>query len=90
MDAGFAEFDAFAEAAEAEEAERLRRLSKTIEREAYTFQRSITGRRTRNEGRARQLDELRAQKATLLRDQRGALELTLDSRAERAASWWPR
>ena len=79
LDAGFAEFDAFAETAEAEEVERLRRLSKTIEREAYTFQRSITGRRTRNEGRARQLDELRSRKATLLRDQTKPLEMVLDS-----------
>ena len=79
LDAGFAEFDAFAEAAEAEESERLRRLEKTIEREAYTFQRSITGRRTRNEGRARSLDQLRLQKAAILKDQTRPLEMAIDA-----------
>ena len=79
LDAGFADFDAFAEAAEAEESERLRRLEKTIEREAYTFQRSITGRRTRNEGRARSLDQLRLQKAAILKDQTRPLEMAIDA-----------
>ena len=79
LDAGFSQFDAWAEKVEAEEAERLRRLERAIEREAYTFQRSITGRRTRNEGRARALDAMRAQKAAWLKDRTGTLELTLDA-----------
>ena len=79
LDAGFAQFDAWSEGVEAEEAERLRRLERAIEREAYTFQRSITGRRTRNEGRARQLEAMRAQKTAWLKDRTGTLELTLDS-----------
>ena len=79
LDAGFAQFDAWSEGVEAEEAERLRRLERAIEREAYTFQRSITGRRTRNEGRARALDAMRAQKAAWLKDRAGTLELTLDA-----------
>ncbi len=79
LDQGFAAFDGWAETVEADEAERLRRLAKTIERETATFYSSITARRSRNEGRARALDELRAQKATLLKDQTRSLELVLDA-----------
>ena len=42
---------------------RLRRLDKAIERETYWFHRSITAQRTRNEGRARALAEMRQRKA---------------------------
>ena len=79
LDAGFRAFEAWAETVEAEEQETLRRLAKTIEREAYTFSRSITARRTRNEGRARALDALRSQRATLMRDQTRPLELEIDA-----------
>ncbi len=48
LDQGFAAFDAWAEKLQAEEAESLRRLDKAIERETYTFYRSITAQRTRN------------------------------------------
>ena len=60
MDQGFAEFEAWAAKMEEEEAEKLRRLEKAIERETYTFYRSITAQRTRNEGRARALEAMRA------------------------------
>jgi len=79
LEVGFAAFDDWAEKVEAEEAEKLRRLEKAIERETYTFYRSITAQRTRNEGRARALDAMRQQKAAILKDQARPLELTIDA-----------
>ncbi|MGC1301072.1 MAG: ATP-binding cassette domain-containing protein [Caulobacteraceae bacterium] len=79
LDEGFGAFDAWAEKVEAEEAEQLRRLTKTIERETYTFYRSITARRSRNEGRARSLEALRATHAMAMRDQTRDLQMTLES-----------
>jgi ATP-binding cassette subfamily F protein uup len=79
LDRGFAAFDAWSARIAAEQAESLRKLSKTIERETYTFYSSITARRSRNEGRARQLAALRARKGELLRDQRRTLVLTTDA-----------
>jgi ATP-binding cassette subfamily F protein uup len=76
---GFAEFEAWAAKMEAEEQETLRRLEKAIERETYTFYRSITGRRSRNEGRANALDVMRAQKAAILKDQTRPMELAIDA-----------
>jgi ATP-binding cassette subfamily F protein uup len=78
-DQGFSGFEDWATKIEAEEEEALRRLSKAIERETETFYSSITARRTRNEGRARRLDEMRAQKSVLMRDQTRSLELVLDA-----------
>src|SRR5690606_25141652 len=63
LDKGFAAFDAWAAKVTEEEAESLRRLSKAIERETETFYRSITARRSRNEGRARQLQQMRQLRA---------------------------
>jgi len=79
LDQGFAAFEAWAAKIEADEAENLRRLEKAIERETYWFYRSITAQRTRNEGRARELAEMRKQKAVLIRDQSRALEMTLET-----------
>jgi ATP-binding cassette subfamily F protein uup len=79
LDAGFAEFEDWAARMEAEEAEKLRRLEKAIERETYTFYRSITAQRTRNEGRARALEEMRAQKAAILKDQTRPMDMMIDS-----------
>ena len=79
LDKGFAAFDAWSEEVEASEAERARRLDKEIEREAYTFGRSITARRSRNEGRARLLADLRAKKAALMKDQPRALDMAVDA-----------
>ena len=78
LDAGFETFETWASEAEAEEAEKLRRLEKAIERETYTFYRSITAQRTRNEGRARALDAMRQQKAAILKDQSRPLDLAVE------------
>ncbi|MEH6663402.1 MAG: ABC-F family ATP-binding cassette domain-containing protein [Brevundimonas sp.] len=79
LNRGFAHFDDWADQVTAEEAESLRRLSKAIESETHAFYRSITGRRTRNEGRARQLRAMRADRAERLRDQPRELNLDVDS-----------
>ncbi len=79
LDRGFAAFDAWSGRIAADQAESLRRLSKSIERETYTFYSSITARRSRNEGRARQLAATRERKAALMGDQRRALVLTADA-----------
>jgi ATP-binding cassette subfamily F protein uup len=79
LDQGFAEFEPWAAKMEEEEAEKLRRLEKAIERETYTFYRSITAQRTRNEGRARALEAMRQQKAAILKDQTRPMELVIDS-----------
>jgi ATP-binding cassette subfamily F protein uup len=79
LDAGYSEFEAWAGKVEAEEQETLRRLSKAIERETYTFYRSITAQRTRNEGRARALQAMRQQRAAILRDSARPLELEIDA-----------
>ena len=81
LNRGFVHFDDWADQVMAEEAESLRRLSKAIESETHAFHRSITGRRTRNEGRARQLRALRAERAERLRDQPRELNLGVDSGA---------
>ena len=79
LDKGFTAFEDWAAKIEADEAENLRRLEKAIERETYWFYRSITAQRTRNEGRARELAEMRKQKAVLIRDQTRPLEMTLEA-----------
>ena len=79
LDKGFSAFSAWAETVEAEEAEQLRRLAKAVERETRTFYSSITARRTRNEGRARSLAALRAERAARTADQTRTLEMTLDA-----------
>jgi ATP-binding cassette subfamily F protein uup len=79
LDQGFAQFEPWAAQMEAEEQEKLRRLEKAIERETYTFYRSITAQRTRNEGRARALEAMRQQKAAILKDQTRPMDLVIDS-----------
>ena len=79
LDKGFSAFEAWSEKMEAEEAESFRRLEKAIERETYTFYRSITAQRTRNEGRARALEEMRQQKAAILKDTTRPMELVMDA-----------
>jgi len=81
LNKSFNAFDEWATKVTEEEAESLRRLSKTIERETETFYRSITARRTRNEGRARSLDALRAERAERLKDVPRDLHLGVDSGA---------
>ena len=75
LDKGFAAFDDWSAKIAADQAEELRRLSKAIERETYWFYRSITAQRTRNEGRARELNAMRQRKAEILRDQTGPLTM---------------
>ena len=79
LDQGFGAFDEWADKISAEQAEELRKLSKAIERETYWAGRSITARRTRNEGRMRALADLRLQKAERLRDRGGALSMAVET-----------
>ena len=79
LNKGFAAFDEWSAKVQEEEAQSLQRLNKTIERETETFYRSITARRTRNEGRARSLDALRADRAERLKDVPRELNLGVDS-----------
>ena len=79
LDKGFVAFDAWADKVMEEETESLRRLNKKIEAETYTFYRSITAQRTRNEGRARALEALRQDRAERVRDLPRELNLGVDS-----------
>jgi ATP-binding cassette subfamily F protein uup len=79
LDKGFKAFDAWAAKVTEEEAESLRRLTKEIERETYTFYRSITAQRTRNEGRARRLEALRQDRARRVADLPRDIQLGVDS-----------
>jgi ATP-binding cassette subfamily F protein uup len=81
LDKGFSAFAPWADRIAADQAETLRRLNKAIERETYWFYRSITAQRTRNEGRARELGEMRKQKAEMLREQRGSMTIAVDAGA---------
>ncbi|WP_333591529.1 ABC-F family ATP-binding cassette domain-containing protein [Brevundimonas sp.] len=81
LDKGFDAFDDWADKVMEEEAESLRRLTKKIEAETYTFYRSITAQRTRNEGRARALQAMRADRAERVRDLPKELNLAVDSGA---------
>ncbi|MFN4091376.1 MAG: ABC-F family ATP-binding cassette domain-containing protein [Brevundimonas sp.] len=79
LDKGFKAFDEWADKVMEEEAESLRRLTKKIEAETYTFYRSITAQRTRNEGRARALMAMRADRAERVKDIPRELQLGVDS-----------
>ncbi|WEK40250.1 MAG: ABC-F family ATP-binding cassette domain-containing protein [Candidatus Brevundimonas colombiensis] len=81
LNKGFVEFDDWSTKVLEEEAESLRRLTKTIERETATFYSSITARRSRNEGRARSLNALRAERAEKMKDAPRELYLGVDSGA---------
>ncbi|WP_395944569.1 ABC-F family ATP-binding cassette domain-containing protein [Brevundimonas sp.] len=81
LNKGFVEFDEWSTKVMEEEAESLRRLTKTIERETATFYSSITARRSRNEGRARSLNALRAERAEKMKDAPRELYLGVDSGA---------
>ena len=79
LNKGFVAFDEWAAKVMDEEAESLRRLTKKIEAETYTFYRSITAQRTRNEGRARALQAMRTDRAERVRDLPRELNLGVDS-----------
>ncbi|MBW8735012.1 MAG: ABC-F family ATP-binding cassette domain-containing protein, partial [Asticcacaulis sp.] len=79
LDSGYAAFDEWAAKVEAETAESLRRLEKAIERETYTFYRSITAQRTRNEGRAARLRAMRTDHAERIRSMDKPMDMAIDS-----------
>jgi ABC transport system ATP-binding/permease protein len=82
LDQGFAAFDPWADKIAADRTEELRRLNKAIERETYWFHRSITAQRTRNEGRARALQAMRAKKTEMLRETKGKANITIEAGSE--------
>ena len=77
LDKGFAAFDDWAERQMEAEAEEFRRLNAALVKEEHWLQRGVTGRRARNEGRRRRLMDMRAQKSTILREQRGSLNMEI-------------
>jgi ATP-binding cassette subfamily F protein uup len=79
LDASFAAFDDWSRKMAEEDAEIFRRLTKAIERETYTFYRSITAQRTRNEGRARALEAMRQQRAALAADMGKTMVMGVDA-----------
>ena len=79
LDGDFGKFDDWSRKLAEEEAESFRRLTKAIERETYTFYRSITAQRTRNEGRARALDAMRMERQARAGDMTRAMAMTIDS-----------
>jgi ATP-binding cassette subfamily F protein uup len=79
LNKGFDAFDDWAAKVQEEEAESLRRLNKRIEAETYTFYRSITAQRTRNEGRARALEAMRQDRAMRVKDLPREIQLGVDS-----------
>ena len=79
LNKGFDAFDEWAAKTMEEEAIAFQKLTKTIERETATFYSSITARRSRNEGRARSLDALRAQRAEQATDRPREMYLGVDS-----------
>lgn len=62
LDAGFAEFDAWAERVETEEARAAARLETQLKAEEHWLRRGVTARRARNEGRRRRLEAMRAER----------------------------
>lgn len=79
LDQGYAGFEPWSEQVMKDAEESLARLQKAIERETYTFYRSITARRTRNEGRAARLDAMRADAASRLMQRGKTMEMSIDS-----------
>ncbi|MDZ4363239.1 ABC-F family ATP-binding cassette domain-containing protein [Brevundimonas sp.] len=79
LNKGFDAFDEWAAKTMEEEALAFQKLTKTIERETATFYSSITARRSRNEGRARSLDALRAERAEQAQDRPREMYMGVDS-----------
>ena len=69
LDRGFAGFEEWAEELLEQEAAAAHRLDKRIEAETRWYNRGITARRKRNEGRRRALDALRRERSQRLRPQ---------------------
>jgi len=68
-DGGFAEFDDWSQRIIEQESAEAYRLKKRLEQEEYWLQRGVTARRSRNEGRRRNLFALREQRRTSLKAQ---------------------
>ncbi|HEX8469495.1 MAG TPA: ABC-F family ATP-binding cassette domain-containing protein [Brevundimonas sp.] len=79
LNKGFDAFDEWSTKQMEEEALAFQKLTKTIERETATFYSSITARRSRNEGRARSLDALRAERSEQAKDRPREMQLGVDS-----------
>ncbi len=62
LDRGFSAFDDWAESVEQEEARGLARLETHLKAEEHWLQRGVTARRSRNEGRRRKLEAMRAER----------------------------
>jgi ABC transport system ATP-binding/permease protein len=75
-DGGFAEFEDWSQRIIEQEAAESYRLKKRLEQEEYWLQRGVTARRSRNEGRRRNLFALREQRRTGLKAQ-GVAKLEL-------------
>jgi len=76
-DGGFAGFEAWSQEIADQEAAEDRRLEKRLEQEEYWLARGVTARRSRNEGRRRNLFALRQQKAESLKTRgRAKLQVT--------------
>ncbi len=76
-DGGFDGFEQWSQNIADQEAAEYRRLEKRLEQEEYWLQRGVTARRSRNEGRRRNLFALRKQKADSLKTRgRAKLQVT--------------
>ena len=74
LDAGFARFEAWSQELIEREEREAQRLDKRIATEQYWYLRGVTARRSRNEGRRRRLQALRAERASrILRPGRAKL-----------------
>ena len=74
LDAGFARFEAWSQELIEREEREAQRLEKRIATEQYWYLRGVTARRSRNEGRRRRLQALRAERASrILRPGRAKL-----------------
>jgi ATP-binding cassette subfamily F protein uup len=62
LDRGFAAFDEWADSVEQEEARALARLETHLKAEEHWLRRGVTARRSRNEGRRRRLEAMRAER----------------------------
>ena len=78
----YSAFEAWSQALLLEAEQSLHRLEKAIERETNTFYRSITARRTRNEGRAARLTAMRLDAAERVKQQSKTLEMQIDTGAQ--------
>lgn len=72
LDKGFASFEDWQHNLIEEEVKQTKRLGKLLEKEQRWLHRGVTARRRRNQGRLRRLSDLRATRASMLRQSRSA------------------